>query len=83
MKKIDGYGLKICAFQAELFKESLTVQNCSSKIFIRRFMYSDLAARMDANGFYYASYSITDAFGGYRQHRQIHVRIVVHAPDNR
>ena len=62
MKKIDGYGLKICAFQAELFKESLTVQNCSSKIFIRRFMYSDLAARMDANGFYYASYSITDAF---------------------
>ena len=62
MRGMDGYGLKICAFQAELFERSLDRLECSSKIFIRRFMYSDLAARLDSNGFIYESGGIEDAF---------------------
>ena len=38
MKKIDEEGLKLCALQAEVFAASLTVTQCSSLIFIRRFM---------------------------------------------
>ncbi len=62
MKSMDSYGLKICAFQAELFEKSISSLECSSKIFIRRFMYSDLASRMDSDGYYYDATGIEDAF---------------------
>lgn len=61
MRKIDHYGLKLCNFQAELFQKSLTETECSSKIFIRRFMLSDFAKRMDTDGFLFDAISITDA----------------------
>ena len=62
MKEIDSYGLKVCAFQAELFEQSVFRLECSSKIFIRRFMHSDLASRLDSNGFIYEASGIEDAF---------------------
>ena len=61
MKKIDTYGLKLCNFQAELFQKSLNETTCSSKIFIRRFMLSDLAKRMDSEGFLFDAIDVTDA----------------------
>lgn len=51
MKKIDEEGLKLCALQAEVFVNSLTEMQCSSPIFIRRFMNSNVASRMDGRGF--------------------------------
>lgn len=51
MKNIDEIGLKLCKFQAELFKVSVVSMECSSPIFLRRFMYSSVAERMDKNGF--------------------------------
>lgn len=51
MKKIDEEGLRLCALQAEVFAESLGATQCSSPIFIRRFMNSQAAARMDKRGF--------------------------------
>ena len=51
MKKIDEEGLKLCALQAEVFANSLTVAQCSSPVFIRRFMYSEVVTRMDRSGF--------------------------------
>lgn len=62
MKKMDSYGLKICAFQAEIFEKSVFDLECSSKVFVRRFMYSDLASRMDSNGYYFEATGIEDAF---------------------
>ena len=62
MKNMDSYGLKICSFQAELFEKSVLNLNCSSKIFIRRFMYSDLASRLDSNGYYFETTGIENAF---------------------
>lgn len=61
MKKMDSYGLKLCKFQAELFQKSMSEAECGSKIFIRRFMYSDVAKRMDKDGFLYGAFDITDA----------------------
>ncbi len=61
MKPIDLLGLKLCAYQAELFERSRTRTNCSSKIFIRRFMNSELATRMDQIGFLFDSTSTDDA----------------------
>ncbi len=62
MKEMDAYGLRLCKYQAELFRESAARLQCSSGIFIRRFMYSDLAARIDTEGFYYTSTDIGGAF---------------------
>lgn len=58
MKKIDEEGLNLCALQAKVFADSLDVTQCSSPIFIRRFMNSDVAARMDKSGFLFEA---TDA----------------------
>ncbi len=61
MRKMDSLGLKICSYQAVLFESSLENTDCSSKIFIRRFMNSNLAKRMDSDGFVFDSLDISDA----------------------
>lgn len=62
MKEMDSIGLKLCSYQAVLFDHSIEGTNCSSKIFIRRFMNSNLAERMDNRGFLFESSTIPDAF---------------------
>jgi hypothetical protein len=61
MKKMDSLGLKICSYQAMLFEKTIEETDCSSKIFIRRFMNSNLAKRMDSVGFMFESLDISDA----------------------
>lgn len=46
MKKIDSNGLILCDIQSLLFEESLKL-NCSSDIFVRRFMNSKMAKSFD------------------------------------
>ena len=67
MRKIDSLGLKLCSFQAQLFEESLNKCGCSSRIFARRFLNSDLAKRMDKDGFLFESLAITDALAEINQ----------------
>ena len=62
MKNMDSNGLKICSFQAALFERSVSHLNCSSKIFVRRFMHSALASRLDSNGYCFEATGIEDAF---------------------
>lgn len=61
MKKMDSIGLKMCSYQALLFEGSLEQTYCSSPVFIRRFMNSDLAKRMDNAGFLFDSTDVRDA----------------------
>lgn len=61
MLKIDSYGLELCKYQANLFATSLNVVPCSSAIFLRRFMNSRLAQRMDSRGFLFESISLLNA----------------------
>lgn len=62
MREMDTYGLKLCGYQAELFKESAIQLKCSSRVFVRRFMNSRLADRIDANGLYFDATGIPEAF---------------------
>ena len=64
LRQMDAYGLKLCRYQAELFESSAQEVACSSKIFIRRFMNSDLAARMDSEGFFFEA---TDKGNAYEE----------------
>ena len=61
MRRMDSLGLKMCSYQAMLFEASLDQTDCSSKIFILRFMNSDLAKRMDQAGIPFDSLAISDA----------------------
>ena len=47
MKKIDKDGLLLCDIQAKAFELSITDQDTSSEVFIRRFMNSDAAKKLD------------------------------------
>lgn len=58
MKPLDHDGLTLCRLQGELFQKSAEMLNCSSAIFVRRFMNSHAAHRMDARGFLDGSTSI-------------------------
>ncbi|MBQ3005768.1 MAG: antitoxin [Clostridia bacterium] len=62
MKKIDEIGLKLCKFQAEIFSKSVLKAECSSLIFIRRFMYSSVAQRMDETGFLFEACDLNSVF---------------------
>ncbi len=48
MKIMDKDGFLLCELQAKAFELSLSFQNTSSEIFIRRFMYSKIAREMDS-----------------------------------
>ncbi|MBD5517369.1 MAG: antitoxin [Lachnospiraceae bacterium] len=60
MREINDYGLKMCKYQGDLFRSSIDMVRCSSPIFLRRFMYSEVAVRMDSDGFLFESTDITD-----------------------
>lgn len=62
MKKIDELGLKLCRIQAEVFEQSVSKAECSSPIFMRRFMYSQVAQRMDAGGFLLEACDVNQIF---------------------
>lgn len=47
MKKIDKNGLLLCELQATAFEYSVDKMESSSEIFIRRFMKSEIAKRLD------------------------------------
>lgn len=47
MKKINKDGLLLCELQATAFENSVDKQDSSSEIFIRRFMKSQIAKRID------------------------------------
>lgn len=49
MKKIDSNGLFLMNYQGKLFEESMVYLSCSSKIFIRRFLHSNLLKTLDKN----------------------------------
>ena len=48
MKKFDHDGLLLAEYQGKLFERSYGL-NCSSAIFIRRFLHSDLSKKLDNN----------------------------------
>ncbi len=62
MRKIDETGLKLCKIQADVFAASVAETKCSSLIFIRRFMNSNVARRMDMEGFLFEACDTNQIF---------------------
>lgn len=49
MREFDSNGLRLAEFQATLFEKSVNRFTCSSKIFIRRFLHSNILTVLDKN----------------------------------
>lgn len=49
MREFDSNGLQLAEFQATLFEKSVKRFTCSSKIFIRRFIHSNILTLLDKN----------------------------------
>ncbi|MCI1244520.1 MAG: hypothetical protein LKG11_00970 [Bacilli bacterium] len=49
MREFDANGLRLAEFQGRLFEKSADVFDCSTKVFLRRFFYSDLLKAIDKN----------------------------------
>lgn len=62
MNKIDKDGLTLCSLQGNIFAESLDAINCSSEVFMRRFMFSTVAKEFDSKAILDDSLTISEVF---------------------
>lgn len=62
MKTIDKDGLSLCALQGNVFASSLDNAECSSKIFMRRFLNSKVAREFDSSSILDGTLTIKDIF---------------------
>ena len=62
MREFDDIGLSLCKIQARIFESSIAKASCSSLIFMRRFMNSQVAERFDRIGFLFESCSDDKVF---------------------
>lgn len=60
MRELDAAQRQLCELQAQIFDSSIQLE-CGSAVFIRRFMNSSLAERMDAGGYLAESNSAEEA----------------------
>ena len=52
MNKVDAMGLAVCRFQGRVFEISASaLPTCGSAVFVRRFMRSNVAVRLDGGGY--------------------------------
>lgn len=62
MKTIDKDGLSLCTLQGNVFASSLDNAECSSKIFMRRFLNSKVAREFDSSSILDGTLTIKDIF---------------------
>ncbi|MFA6675708.1 MAG: hypothetical protein WCS49_02410 [Bacilli bacterium] len=62
MRELDTNGLRLVEFQGKLFEESVIRFECSTKVFLRRFFYSDLLVTLDKNDSSLISFSLEESF---------------------
>lgn len=62
MKTIDKDGLSLCTLQGNVFASSLDNVECSSKIFMRRFLNSKVAREFDSSSILDGTLTIKDIF---------------------
>ncbi len=62
MKPLEPIEIKLCQLQAKIFEESVKKTNYSSPVFIRRFMFSNIAKSFDDKQFLFQTVSSDEVF---------------------
>ena len=62
MRELDTNGLRLCEYQGKIFEKSIDRFDCSTAIFLRRFLHSDFLERLDKNNSALLSLDVNDCF---------------------
>ena len=71
MKKIDDAGIALCKFASSLFEYSTKIGECSSKVFIKAYVYSSIQKRLSSASFLYESIDIVSAYNTIRAEKKL------------
>lgn len=71
MKQIDDTGLLSCKFVSDLFEYSTKAKECSSKVFIKAFVYSSVAKRISSDSFLMDSLDIVSAYNQIKKEKKL------------
>lgn len=63
MRPFDSNGLRLAEFQAKIFEKSVQRYACSSPIFLRRFLLSQVLKSLDKNESSFIAWSVDEALG--------------------
>ena len=62
MRDLDRDGKLLCSIQGAIFEQSIEMLDCSSPVFVRRFMNSKVATELDSTAFLDDSKTTTNVF---------------------
>lgn len=71
MKKLDDNGLLLCKFTSDLFEYSTKVKDCSSKVFIKAFVYSSIQKKLSSKSFMFDSLDIIQAYNTIKSEKNL------------
>ncbi len=71
MKQIDDTGLLSCKFVSDLFEYSTKAKECSSKVFIKAFVYSTVTKRVSSDSFLLDSLDIVSAYNQIKKEKKL------------
>ena len=71
MNKIDDYGLFICRYISDLFEYSTLKKDCSSKNFIKAYVFSSLQKRTENKSFMIDSIDISNAYEEIKKEKKL------------
>ncbi len=71
IKMIDDTGLLSAKFVSNLFEYSTKVKECSSKVFIKAFVYSSVAKRISSDSFLIDSLDIVSAYNQIKKEKKL------------
>ncbi|MBR6071500.1 MAG: hypothetical protein IKP77_01550 [Acholeplasmatales bacterium] len=71
MNKIDDFGLFICKYVSDLFEYATTCSECSSKVFIKAYVYSSLPNIIENKNFIFESIDIPGAYNIIKKEKNI------------
>lgn len=72
MNKVDDFGLFICKYISDLFEYSSKMGDCSSKVFIKAYIYSEFRKRTEDKSFVLNSIDIPFAYNEIKTEKSIH-----------
>lgn len=71
MRKIDDNGLLLCKFTSDLFEYSTKVKDCSSKVFIKAYIYSSIQRILSSKAFLLDSLDIVSAYDTIKSEKKL------------
>lgn len=71
MKKIDDIDLFLCRYTADLFEYASKIKDCSSKVFVKAYLYSSIQKRISSKAFIFDSLDVPAAYNIIKKEKKL------------